>query len=139
MPTALPLPLSTPNRNLVRLTIVRGITWTGFLLAIIVGVELLAFDLPVTAVVSVVAAGSPTGRYPPGVSTAPTGRYCRPYTAVLLFRGLHQPFYYLLLSPGYYCRRHPALAPRLDHCRLRYGGIYLFNVLLLPNPAIGSY
>ncbi|EHA15694.1 ATP-binding protein [Halomonas sp. HAL1] len=56
MPTALPLPLSTPNRNLVRLTIVRGITWTGFLLAIIVGVELLAFDLPVTAVVSVVIA-----------------------------------------------------------------------------------
>ncbi|WP_083004449.1 ATP-binding protein [Halomonas sp. GT] len=56
MPTALPLPLSTPNRNLVRLTIVRGITWTGFLLAIIVGIELLAFDLPVTAVVSVVIA-----------------------------------------------------------------------------------
>lgn len=54
MPTALPLPLSTPNRNLVRLTIVRGITWTGFLLAIIVGIELLAFDLPVTAVVGVV-------------------------------------------------------------------------------------
>ncbi|ASK19070.1 MAG: ATP-binding protein [Vreelandella alkaliphila] len=56
MPTPLPLPLSTPNRNLVRLTIVRGITWTGFLLAIIVGIELLAFDLPVTAVVSVVIA-----------------------------------------------------------------------------------
>ncbi|MGY2462360.1 sensor histidine kinase [Vreelandella sulfidaeris] len=56
MATALPLPLSTPNRNLVRLTIVRGITWTGFLLAIIVGIELLAFDLPVIAVVSVVIA-----------------------------------------------------------------------------------
>lgn len=56
MPTALPLPLSTPNRNLVRLTIVRGITWTGFLLAIIVGIEFLAFDLPVTAVVGVVIA-----------------------------------------------------------------------------------
>ena len=56
MPTALPLPLSTPNRNLVRLTIVRGITWTGFLMAIIVGIELLAFNLPVTAVVSVVIA-----------------------------------------------------------------------------------
>ena len=56
MPTALPLPLSTPNRNLVRLTIVRGITWTGFLMAIIVGIELLAFKLPVTAVVSVVIA-----------------------------------------------------------------------------------
>ncbi|MCB8889889.1 ATP-binding protein [Vreelandella malpeensis] len=52
----LPLPLSTPNRNLVRLTIVRGITWTGFLLAIIVGVEILAFELEVTAVVSVVIA-----------------------------------------------------------------------------------
>ncbi|PCF97527.1 ATP-binding protein [Vreelandella nigrificans] len=56
MPTALPLPLSTPNRNLVRLTIVRGITWTGFLLAIIVGIEFLAFNLPVTAVVGVVIA-----------------------------------------------------------------------------------
>lgn len=56
MPTALPLPLSTPNRNLVRLTIVRGITWTGFLLAIIVGVKFLAFDLPVAAVLSVVIA-----------------------------------------------------------------------------------
>lgn len=56
MQTALPLPLSTPNRNLVRLTIVRGITWTGFLIAIVVGVELLAFELPVTAVVSVVIA-----------------------------------------------------------------------------------
>lgn len=56
MQPALPLPLSTPNRNLVRLTIVRGITWTGFLLAIIVGVELLGFNLPVTAVVSVVIA-----------------------------------------------------------------------------------
>ncbi|CAM3580506.1 histidine kinase [Halomonas casei] len=35
---------------------VRGITWTGFLIAIIVGVELLAFDLPVTPVVGVVIA-----------------------------------------------------------------------------------
>ena len=56
MATALPLPLSTPNRNLVPLTIVRGITWTGFLMAIVVGIELLAFNLPVTAVVSVVIA-----------------------------------------------------------------------------------
>ncbi|MWJ28432.1 sensor histidine kinase [Halomonas sediminis] len=56
MLAALPLPLSTPSRNLVRLTIVRGITWTGFLVAIIVGVELLAFELHVTAVVSVVIA-----------------------------------------------------------------------------------
>jgi two-component system sensor histidine kinase RegB len=56
MPTELPLPLSTPNRNLVRLTIVRGITWTGFLIAIIVGVKFLSFELPVPEVVSVVLA-----------------------------------------------------------------------------------
>jgi two-component system sensor histidine kinase RegB len=56
MPTELLLPLSTPNRNLVRLTIVRGITWTGFLIAIIIGVELLAFDISVLAVISVVIA-----------------------------------------------------------------------------------
>ncbi|TFH85487.1 HAMP domain-containing histidine kinase [Billgrantia azerbaijanica] len=56
MPTALPLPLSTPSRNLVRLTIVRGITWTGFLIAIIVGIELLHFELEVTAVIGVVVA-----------------------------------------------------------------------------------
>ncbi len=56
MPTELPLPLSTPNRNLVRLTIVRGITWTGFLLAIVIGVELLGFEMTVPAVVGVVIA-----------------------------------------------------------------------------------
>ncbi|MGS2743898.1 ATP-binding protein [Halomonas sp. LS-001] len=56
MPTELPLPLSTPNRNLVRLTIVRGITWTGFLLAIIIGVEALGFELEIPAVISVVIA-----------------------------------------------------------------------------------
>ncbi|MFO7647571.1 ATP-binding protein [Halomonas campaniensis] len=56
MPITQPLPLSTPNRNLVRLTIVRGITWTGFLAAIIVGVELLGFQLEVSAVISVVLA-----------------------------------------------------------------------------------
>ncbi|MEQ5802182.1 ATP-binding protein [Halomonas sp. H10-9-1] len=54
MPTTQPLPLSTPNRNLVRLTIVRGITWTGFLAAIIFGVEVLGFELEVTAVIGVV-------------------------------------------------------------------------------------
>ncbi|NIC04038.1 ATP-binding protein [Billgrantia bachuensis] len=54
MPTALPLPLSTPSRNLVRLTIVRGITWTGFLAAVIVGIELLHFELEVTAVIGVI-------------------------------------------------------------------------------------
>lgn len=54
MQSAQPLPLSTPNRNLVRLTIVRGITWTGFLAAIIFGVEVLHFDLEVAAVIGVV-------------------------------------------------------------------------------------
>ncbi|WP_027961135.1 ATP-binding protein [Halomonas halodenitrificans] len=54
MPTTQPLPLSTPNRNLVRLTIVRGITWTGFLAAIIFGVEVLDFELEVAAVIGVV-------------------------------------------------------------------------------------
>ncbi|WP_300272297.1 ATP-binding protein [Halomonas sp.] len=56
MPVTQPLPLSTPNRNLVRLTIVRGITWTGFLAAIIFGVEVLGFQLRVTAVIGVVLA-----------------------------------------------------------------------------------
>ncbi len=54
MPTALPLPLSTPSRNLVRLTFVRGITWTGFLAAIIIGIELLGFELEVPAVIAVI-------------------------------------------------------------------------------------
>ncbi|WP_445001343.1 ATP-binding protein [Halomonas mongoliensis] len=57
MPTATqPLPLSTPSRNLVRLTIVRGITWTGFLAGIIIGVEFLGFALQVRAVIGVVLA-----------------------------------------------------------------------------------
>ncbi|MDF9435178.1 ATP-binding protein [Chromohalobacter israelensis] len=51
-----PLPLSTPNRNLVRLTIVRGITWTGFLGAIIFGIEVLGFQLHVMPVISVIIA-----------------------------------------------------------------------------------
>lgn len=51
---ATPLPLSTPSRNLIRLTIVRGITWTGFLVATIVGVELLQFELEVAAVIGVI-------------------------------------------------------------------------------------
>lgn len=56
MSTTQPLPLSTPSRNLVRLTIVRGITWTGFLAGIIVGVELLDFALPIKTVIGVVLA-----------------------------------------------------------------------------------
>ncbi|MGJ7456864.1 ATP-binding protein [Halomonas sp. RA08-2] len=51
-----PLPLSTPSRNLVRLTLVRGITWTGFLAGVIFGVELLGFELRVKAVIGVVLA-----------------------------------------------------------------------------------
>ncbi|PMR74993.1 ATP-binding protein [Billgrantia endophytica] len=54
MSAAPPLPLSTPSRNLVRLTIVRGITWTGFLAAIVIGVELLHFELKVVAVIGVI-------------------------------------------------------------------------------------
>jgi two-component system sensor histidine kinase RegB len=53
---ALPLPLSTPNRNLVRLTIVRGITWTGFLGAIIFGIEVLGFQLRVLPIITVIVA-----------------------------------------------------------------------------------
>lgn len=51
-----PLPLSTPNRNLVRLTFVRGITWTGFLAAIIIGIEIFDFQLSVTPVIGVIGA-----------------------------------------------------------------------------------
>ncbi|RTQ97942.1 ATP-binding protein [Halomonas nitroreducens] len=54
MQAALPLPLSTPNRNLVRLTIVRGITWTGFLAGIIIGIEGLGFALDLPAVIGVI-------------------------------------------------------------------------------------
>lgn len=48
------LPLSTPNRNLVRLTIVRGISWTGFLAGLVIGVEGLGFKLNVPAVIAVI-------------------------------------------------------------------------------------
>lgn len=56
MHPALPLPLSTPSRNLMRLTIVRGITWTGFLGAIIFGIEVIGFQLYVVPVISVIIA-----------------------------------------------------------------------------------
>lgn len=49
-----PLPLSTPGRNLLRLTLVRGITWTGFLGGIIFGLKVLDFQLNVFAVFSVI-------------------------------------------------------------------------------------
>ena len=51
---ATPLPLSTPSRNLVRLTIVRGITWTGFLMATVFGLEILGFELRAAAVIGVI-------------------------------------------------------------------------------------
>lgn len=51
-----PLPLSTPGRNLLRLTLVRGITWTGFLGGIIFGLEVLDFQLKVLAVFTVILA-----------------------------------------------------------------------------------
>lgn len=53
-PPPLPLPLSTPGRNLMRLTLVRGITWTGFLGGIIFGLEVVNFQLNVVAVFSVI-------------------------------------------------------------------------------------
>lgn len=53
---ALPPPpaLSTPSLNLMRLTIMRGITWTGFLLVVIFGIEVMGFQLDVIAVVSTI-------------------------------------------------------------------------------------
>ncbi|GED22548.1 ATP-binding protein [Halomonas halmophila] len=53
MQAPLPLPLSTPNRNLVRLTIVRGITWTGFLIGVVIGIAVLDFALDIPAVIAV--------------------------------------------------------------------------------------
>lgn len=52
--TATPLPLSTPARNLLRLTLVRGIAWTGFLIGVIFGIEVLDFQLEVLAVFSII-------------------------------------------------------------------------------------
>ncbi|WP_342769734.1 ATP-binding protein [Marinospirillum perlucidum] len=49
-----PLPLSTPGRNLMRLSLVRGITWTGFLGGIIFGLEVVHFQLNILAVFSVI-------------------------------------------------------------------------------------
>lgn len=54
--TTQPLPLSTPGRNLMRLTLVRGITWTGFLGGIIFGLEVVGFQLNILAVFSVIIA-----------------------------------------------------------------------------------
>ena len=54
-----PLPLSTPGRNLVRLTLIRGIAWTGFLISIIVGTEVLKIHLlavPLIMIIIVMAA-----------------------------------------------------------------------------------
>ena len=53
---ALPPPpaLSTPRLNLMRLTIMRGLTWTGFLLAVIFGIEVMEFQLNVLAVIATI-------------------------------------------------------------------------------------
>jgi len=53
-----PLPLSTPGRNLIRLTLIRGIAWTGFLMAVIIGTEVLKIHLlavPLILVIIVMA------------------------------------------------------------------------------------
>ncbi|WP_106478239.1 ATP-binding protein [Phytohalomonas tamaricis] len=49
-----PLPLSTPNLNLIRLTIARGISWTGFLGAIIFGIEVIGFQLHVLPIITTI-------------------------------------------------------------------------------------
>ena len=53
---ALPPPpaLSTPRLNLMRLTIMRGITWTGFLLVVIFGIEVMGFQLNVLSVMATI-------------------------------------------------------------------------------------
>ncbi|MFK7159910.1 ATP-binding protein [Marinospirillum sp. MEB164] len=51
-----PLPLSTPGRNLMRLSLVRGITWTGFLAGILLGLEVFGFQLHLLAVFSTIVA-----------------------------------------------------------------------------------
>ncbi len=54
-----PLPLSTPGRNLIRLTLIRGIAWTGFLLSVIIGTEILKIHLlavPLIIIIIVMAA-----------------------------------------------------------------------------------
>ncbi|OHV11967.1 ATP-binding protein [Kushneria phosphatilytica] len=58
MPQSLPLslPLTPPSRNLIRLTIARGITWTGFLGAVIFGIEVLGFQLHVLPIIGIIVA-----------------------------------------------------------------------------------
>lgn len=54
-----PLPLSTPGRNLIRLTLMRGIAWSGFLLVVILGTEVLEIHLlavPLILIIVVMAA-----------------------------------------------------------------------------------
>ncbi|WP_025733765.1 ATP-binding protein [Carnimonas nigrificans] len=51
-----PIALSTPNQNLVRLTMMRGITWTGFLLVITFGINVLQFHLNVLLVITCIMA-----------------------------------------------------------------------------------
>ncbi|SEI55470.1 two-component system, sensor histidine kinase RegB [Allopseudospirillum japonicum] len=53
-PLSAPLSLATPRRNLARLTLVRGISWTGFLACIIIGIEIFQFHLAAAGVFVVV-------------------------------------------------------------------------------------
>ncbi|WP_445621659.1 ATP-binding protein [Kushneria sp. Sum13] len=48
--------LTTPARNLVRLTIARGITWTCFLVVILFGIEVMNFKLRVVPIIAIIVA-----------------------------------------------------------------------------------
>lgn len=48
--------LTTPARNLVRLTIARGITWTCFLAVILFGIEVMNFKLRVVPIIAIIVA-----------------------------------------------------------------------------------
>ncbi|MFC0338590.1 two-component system, sensor histidine kinase RegB [Kushneria avicenniae] len=51
-----PLLLTTPARNLVRLTIARGITWTCFLVVILFGIEVMNFKLRIVPIIAIIVA-----------------------------------------------------------------------------------
>ncbi len=48
--------LTTPARNLVRLTIARGITWTCFLVVILFGIEVMNFKLRIVPIIGIIVA-----------------------------------------------------------------------------------
>ncbi|MFC0268441.1 ATP-binding protein [Kushneria aurantia] len=45
---------TTPARNLVRLTVARGISWTCFLLVVIFGIEVLDFQLRIVPIIAII-------------------------------------------------------------------------------------